>query len=395
MSVARSIAYLNAVEFGATLAQRADPSLAGRPLALLDDRGHVIAADVLAARAGIAPGQTEHQAVARAPGVTLRPADRYPILETQAELMARVARYAGRWQPAGLGSAYLDTEGIGGDMLSWCQALGGEVRGLGMVPSVGLAPTKFCAAVAGEVAGENIMLVMTAVTQRAFLTPQPIGLLPLEPDALLHLAHLGIRTLGQYACLPPAGVLARFGPPGRTAQRWVQGRDNRPVTLPGEMSQASAHLEFDGVVADREILLAALRREADALLHPLHSRLQAAGRLALAATRGDGRLVTASHVFPLPTAATRTVHLALEEAVDRIAWRGEGAADVTLTLGDITDAPVQQLSLLDITSPRATLAATLAQLAARFGPETFRMAALVDQGNPLPERRGSWREFGD
>lgn len=391
----RSIAYLHATEFGATLAHRAEPALAGRPLALLDDRGHVLAVDALASRAGIAPGQTEHQAVARAPAVVLRPADRYPILETQAELMGRVAHYAGRWQPAGLGSAYLDTEGIGGDMLSWCQALGGEVRQLGMTPSVGLAPTKFCAAVAGEVAGENIALVMTPVTQRSFLAPQAIGLLPLDAPALLHLSHLGIRTLGQYARLPTAGVLARFGPAGRTAQRWAQGHDERPIVLPDEMAEASAHLEFDGVLVDREILLAALRRRADVLLAPLHSRLQAAGRLALTVTRGDGRLVMAGHVFPLPTAATKTVHLALEAALDRMAWGGEGAADATLTLGDITDAPVQQLSLLDLSSPRATLAATLAQLAARFGPETFQMAALVDQGNPLPERRGSWREFGD
>ena len=103
---AQRIAYLDAADLGATLALHREPDLAAQPLALLDARGQVLAVNHRAGAAGIVVGQSEHQAVSRAPRLVTRPADRYPIWETQAELLARVARYAGRWQPAGLGAAY-------------------------------------------------------------------------------------------------------------------------------------------------------------------------------------------------------------------------------------------------------------------------------------------------
>jgi protein ImuB len=43
------------------------------------------------------------------------------------------------------------------------------------------------------------------------------------------LVRLGIRTLSQLATLPPADVLARFGPEGALAQRLAQGLDERPL----------------------------------------------------------------------------------------------------------------------------------------------------------------------
>jgi hypothetical protein len=236
-------------------------------------------------------------------------------------------------------------------------------------------------------------LILTPPVQSGFLFQQSAALLPLEPDVLLQLRHLGIRTLGQYARLPTTGVLARWGQAGRTAQLWAQGQDNRPVIPPSEQLMMSARIEFDGVLTDRDILLAALMRKADALLSPLRDQLQAAGWLALSITRGDRRVIPVKHTFPLPTALGNTVKLALSGVLERVTWDGEGAADVTLTFGDITDAPVQQLSLFDTPSPRALLTATLQKLAARYGADTFCMAALTEPDHPLAERRVSWQRF--
>jgi nucleotidyltransferase/DNA polymerase involved in DNA repair len=228
-AVDRQVAYLWVPHFGATIAQQADHTLGERPLILLDDSGHILAADARAAAAGVAPGQTERQAVARCPLALFRPAASYPIFETQTALLDRVARYASRWQPAGLGAAYLDATGLPGDLLSWCQELAADVRGLKLKPSIGMTGGKFSSGAAGQAATPSHVLILTPQVQSAFLSQQPSALLPLEADALLQLRHLGIRTLGQYARLPTAGVLARWGQAGRTAQRWAQGHDDRPV----------------------------------------------------------------------------------------------------------------------------------------------------------------------
>lgn len=390
---ARSIAYLHTPHFAAALAQQAEPALAGRPFVLLDEQGRVLAADALAGGTGIGPGLSERQAVARCPAARVRPAARYPIFESQARLLERIAQYADRWQAAGLGCAYLDTEGIGGDLADWCQALGAEVQRFGVAPALGLTGSKFGAQVAGQLAGADTLIWVPADLQHAFLADRPADLLPLDADALRHLQHLGIRTLGQYAGLPPAGVLARFGPAGRTAQAWARGADDRPVLPPDRLPAVAARVEFDAPVADREILLAALMRRAARLLAPLQEQLQAVGRLGLVVTRGDGRLVPVSHVFPLPTAAAPAIRAALAAALDRVTWDGEGAAEATLTLADITDAPAGQLALFAAATPREELAATLARLAARYGPAAFRLATLTDPAHPFPERRATWRTF--
>lgn len=400
--VRQAIAYLWAPYLGVTVARRAEPELAGRPLALLDDGGRVLAADALALQAGIGAGLTERQAAARCPAAALLPAARFPLWEAQEAFLGRIKDATDRWQPDGLGRVYLQApfaaqEGRAAEeLVGWCQAVAGAVRALGWQPALGATGSKFGASVAGQVAWENAALLLAPVAQRDFLAGQPVATLPLDADALLQLRHLGIRTLGQYTRLPAAGVLTRFGPAGRTAQRWAQGLDDRPVVPPWESPEVAARLEFETPLADGEILLAALLRRAERLLGPLRDRLQTIGRLELRITRADGRMLPLAHVFPQPTAAAEPVRLALAGLLARAPWDGQGAAEITLTLAGITDTPGQQLALFADAADdnRARLTATLDRLAARFGADAFRLASLADPDNLLFERRaafGPWR----
>jgi nucleotidyltransferase/DNA polymerase involved in DNA repair len=246
--------------FGAAIARRAGGISDERPLALLDEEGSVLAADARATRAGILPGLSERQAVARCPHAVFHPAARYPLGEAQAALWQQVGLYTDRWQVDGLGNAYLDAWPAGPNekLLEWCQALADAVRGLGWEPALGATGSKFGATVAGRVAEEKTVLLVPPLAQRDFLASRPAAFLPLDADALLQLRHLGIRTLGQFASLPAMGVLARFGAEGRTAQRWALGLDDRPIIPAWEAPEMIARLEFEPPLAERDRLLAAL-----------------------------------------------------------------------------------------------------------------------------------------
>jgi protein ImuB len=271
----------------------------------------------------------------------------------------------------------------------------GEVRQLGWEPLLGATNSKFGAAIAGRVAKEQAVLLVPPPAQRAFLAGQPVPTLPLDADVLLQLRHLGIRTLGQFARLPATGVLTRFGPAGRTAQRWAQGLDDRPVVPPWESPEVSARIEFDPPLIDHDRLLAALTHRTAKLLDPLRDRLQAIARILLHVTRTDGRVITVVHIFPTPTAASEPVRLALASLLARMTWNRQGAAEIGLTLAGITDAPGQQLILFDVQdNSRAHLTSLLDRLAARYGAEAFRLASLADPDHLLLERRaafGPWR----
>jgi protein ImuB len=407
MAPERRIAYLWVPHFGTFVARRAGGVPEERPLVLLDSDGRVLAADAAATRAGVALSLTERHAAARCPEAILRPAARFPVWEAQERFLERVKSYASRWQPDGLGRVYLDMTGletpgahpaqVGADpgVLSWCQAVAGAVRSLDCQPALGVTDSKFGANVAGQVAWQNAVLLLSPAAQRAFLASQPVTTLPLESDLLTQLRHLGIRTLGQYARLPAAGVLSRFGPVGRTAQRWAQGQDDRPVVPPWEAPEISTRVEFETPLADWERLLLALMQRAGKMLASLAGRLQAVGRIHLEVIRADGRVVSAGHAFPLPTAAVGPVRLAIGAALGRVAWEGQGAVEITLTLAGITDAPGEQLALFDAgEDSRSRLSALLDRLETRFGPEAFCLATLADPDNPLPERRAGlsrWR----
>ena len=407
----RQIAFLWVPYFGASVARRAESKLDARPLVLLDEQGRVLAADVQATQTGIGVGFSEQQAAARCPEAALLPAARFPVWEAQEDLLTRIRHYTDRWQPDGLGRVYLDatglavkgehaTGGVGGELLGWCQGVAAAVRSLGWQPSLGATGSKFGASVAGQIAWQNAALLLAPAAQRAFLAGQPAATLPLDADAVTQLRHLGIRTLGQYTRLPATGVLARFGQAGRTAQRWAQGLDDRPVVPPWECPEVSARIEFEPLLADRDRLLAALARRADQLLFPLRDQLQAIARILLHVTRADGRVFPITHIFPLPTAAVEPVHLALASLLKRAPWDGQGVSEITLTLAGITDAPGQQLTLFDTaeggSDSRARLTAILDRLSARFGADAFRLAMLADPDHPLPERRAvfaPWRPW--
>ena len=397
----QAIAYLWVPDLGVSVARRAAPQLAGRPLALLDDQSRVLAADALARQAGIGAGLTERQAAARCPAAALLPAARFPLWAAQEAFLGRIKDTTDRWQPDGLGRVYLQApfaaqeDRPAEELVGWCQAVAAAVRALGWQPALGATGSKFGASVAGQVAGENAALLLTPVAQRAFLAGQPVALLPLDADALLQLRHLGICTLGQYTQLPAAGVLTRFGPAGRTAQRWAQGLDDRPVVPPWESPAVAARLEFAVPLADGAILLAALLRQAERLLGPLRDRLQTIGRLELHITCADGRTIPLAHTFPQPTAAAEPVRLALAGLLARMPWAGQGAAESTLTLAGITDAPGQQLLLFADAAAdnRARLTATLDRLAARFGADVFRLASLADPDHLLFERRAAFQPW--
>src|SRR5205807_9029762 len=80
----------------------------------------------------------------------------------------------------------------------------GEAMGAGS--RVGVADGLFAAALAARRS-----LIVPPGAAAAFLAPYPVAALD-RPELAGLLVRLGLRTLGAFAALPEADVLARFGP---------------------------------------------------------------------------------------------------------------------------------------------------------------------------------------
>lgn len=137
---------------------------------------------------------------------------------------------------------------------------------------VGIADGLFAAVLAARQG-----IVVPAGGTAAFLAPLPLGLLG-QPELAELLDRLGVRTLGQFAALPDADVLGRFGADGAHGHRVAGGRSGeltdirhpRMARLLGGGDPGSAAVEtgFWGGVSDTDARASRCLVTAQELLGP-------------------------------------------------------------------------------------------------------------------------------
>ncbi|HCT78134.1 MAG TPA: DNA repair protein, partial [Micromonosporaceae bacterium] len=122
----------------------------------------------------------------------------------------------------------------------------------------------------------------------AFLAGQPVSTLD-RPQLTDLLWRLGVRTLGQFAALPPSDVLSRFGLDAALAQRLAAGKDDRPLAVRQPPPGLEVEERFEEPIERVDMAAFAAR----ALAERLHERLTGYGlvctRLAIVATTVDGQ----------------------------------------------------------------------------------------------------------
>jgi protein ImuB len=184
------------------------PELAGKPVVVLSPppRPHVAFCSRAAHEAGIRFGMAPLAAGGLVPDlVAIEPAQarwREALDELAGDLAdlspAVEAAVADGWSillevPTGRKSAE-----IGRALIGVAEAAGYKVR-------IGIAGDRFTAQAAARFGGGPVTLVRRGQSA-AFLAPLSIELLPLQPEVRAMLRAAGVRTLGEFAALPPPSV---------------------------------------------------------------------------------------------------------------------------------------------------------------------------------------------
>ena len=374
------------------------------------DPGRVLDCSPAARRHGIRRGMTLAAAHALAPDAAflVPDLDRYrAAAESALDALATFAPYVeGETDPERdeFGGAYL---GIDGLERLW----GAEPVLLGRIATAiaphvpgplraGIAGSRFGSFVAAIVARDG--LPGTDVTwhavppggveaEAAFLAPLPVTLLPATDDTQLRLRTLGVRRIGEFAALPRAAVMARFGAEGGFLHDLASGCDGRRIVprRPAERLRASAELEPP--VDSLESIRFVLHRLAEALCGQLTAR-GAGATVARLEWREAGGSSLVEQSLPGPTsrpeAVERLLLARLEVAPPRhpVEW-------IALELDRVVPAGGRQLGLF---GPQAARAAHLewqvADLSIRFGEGRVLRAVLHDPDARLPEDRVGWVE---
>ena len=254
------------------LAARQHPEWEGRPLALIGAEGHIWAASPEARQSGVYAQMSARQAQTRCPDVLLCTLDAQQSEAEQGALLGTLAQSGLPVEAQTWGTAYVDlqqvvdqrahgnlsAERLQRTVRPLCAELGKKIQklfGETLSPALGWDSSKFTSRAAAGFAKPGHMRLVAHAEETSFLNPLSIQLLPLPWAALQQLAWLGIRTLGQFARLPAAAVGQRFGPAGRIAQQWAQGRDQRPVCANTRSTPEPLILEFEPFTGEYQTAL--------------------------------------------------------------------------------------------------------------------------------------------
>lgn len=238
--------------FYASVEQRDDPALRGRPVVVAwkGVRSVVCAASYEARKFGVRSAMPALRAERLCPQAVFVPPDfvRYKAVSRQVRDI--FARHTDLIEPLSLDEAYLDVTANKTGLASAtavAESIRAEIRAeTRLTASAGVAPNKFLAKIASDLRKPDGLFVVRPRDALAFLAPLPVERLPGVGKVMRRkLADLGIAFVTDLRAIDVGELESRFGRYGRRLHELSLGIDERPVTPDRPTLQISSEDTFE------------------------------------------------------------------------------------------------------------------------------------------------------
>ncbi len=349
---ARWILHVDMDAFYASVEQRDDPSIRGRPVIVggTGPRGVVAAASYEVRRYGVRSAMPMREALRRCPdAVCIRPRMAH-YQSVSRQIFAVFAEYTPLIEGLSLDEAFLDvTASIAalGSAESIAAGIKRRIReDTALTCSVGVAPNKLVAKIASELEKPDGLVLVRPERVNALLDPLPLRrLFGLGPKTAPRVEALGIHTLGELRRAKVDVLRPVFGRYAERIQQRASGIDDRPVVPDLEEVQISTEETFDTDIRDPARLRAELIRLADRSGARLRERGLAASCVTVKIRRGDFTTYTRQRHIEPPTQETRVISRVAVELLEAWLATQPGSALRLLGVGVSQLAPAAQLDL--------------------------------------------------
>ena len=389
-----SILHADLDSFYASVEQRDDPTLRGRPVIV--GGGVVLAASYEAKAYGVRTAMGGHQARRLCPAAVVVPPRMSAYSQASDDVFEVFRDTTPLVEPLSVDEAFLDVSGLqrlAGDPVQIGARLREEVRDrVGLPITVGIARTKFLAKVASQEAKPDGLLLVPPDGELAFLHPLPVrrlwGVGPKTADKL-H-AH-GIETVAQVAELGETMLASMVGPAmGRQLYSLSRNIDRRRVDTGRRRRSVGAQR----ALGRRRITPAELDAVVIGLVDRITRRMRSAqrtGRTVVLRLRFDDfTRVTRSHTMARATGSTEPILAAargLVAAAEPLITE-RGITLIGFAVANIDPGGAQQLELpLDGRRPETLdLDAAVDRVRRRYGNALLTRGVLVgrDTGLEMP-----------
>jgi DNA polymerase-4 len=321
----RKIVHVDMDAFYASVEQRDNPELRGRPVVVAwrGNRSVVCAASYEARRYGIRSAMPAVSAQRLCPEAIFIPPDFVRYKAASSAVREIFQRHTDLIEPLSLDEAYLDvTENK--MQLPTATRVAKRIREqireeLNLTASAGVAPNKFLAKIASDWKKPNGLFVIQPHEVQSFLLPLPVNRIPgVGQVTESRLKALGIETVGDLYALELSILEDRFGRYGLRLYQLARGIDHNPVE-PNRISKSiSAEDTFseDIPLADTEPQIRSL---AEKVWKSSHGNARAAKTVVLKLKTKEFRNITRSLTPPAPPSTSdelANIALSLRERVE-------------------------------------------------------------------------------
>lgn len=262
----RKILHIDMDAFYASVEQRDNPDLRGKPIAVgqADGRGVVAAASYEARRFGVRSAMSSSKARKLCPSLTFVNCDFDKYKAVSAQIHEIFHEYTDIIEPISLDEAFLDvTENFPGIELGVdiAREIKQKIRTqLGLVASAGVSYNKFLAKIASDYRKPDGLCVIPPQVAEAFIAKMPVeSFWGVGPVTAAKMHSLGIYTGADLRALSMPELRLHFGKAGPQYFNFARGIDDRPVQPYRERKSVGCETTLESDVSDREIIAEIIR----------------------------------------------------------------------------------------------------------------------------------------
>jgi DNA polymerase-4 len=296
--------------FYASVEQRDDPRLRGRPVAVggsPEGRGVVAAASYEARAFGVRSAMPMARAVRLCPALCVVPPDFAKYKQVSEQVMAILRSCTDLVEPLSLDEAYLDVThnrwgmGYGSLVAKELKRLIREQTSCSA--SAGVAPNKFLAKIASGWRKPDGLTVISPDRVERFLHELPVeALWGVGPVTAERLRRVGIARVVDIRSADPGLLRSTVGSLAEWLQRLSYGDDPRPVVPHRAAKSASSETTYAEDLQDMDRIRGELARLARETAEWLERKRLAGRTVTIKVRYDDFTTVTRSHTLSRPTA---------------------------------------------------------------------------------------------
>jgi len=382
----RTILHVDMDAFYASVEQRDDPSLRGRPVIVggSSRRGVVLAASYEVRPFGVRSAMSMGEALRRAPHAIVVPPRRDRYEAASAQVFAIFRRFTPLVEPLSLDEAFLDvtaSRGLFGDGEATARAIKRDVRAeVDLTASAGVAPCKFAAKIASDLRKPDGLVVVPVDGIASFLAPLPIERMwGVGPKTAPKMRELGFATIGALASADPKTMVAHFGTWGEQMILLARGEDDREVDPSGRALSIGAEETYEDDLRDAESIRRTLLEHAGRVARRLVRSGLSARTVVVKIKYSDFTIRSRRATLPEPVQDTDAIYRAAVSLLARLPLESRRVRLTGVSVSGIEPGGPPLTLIPDVEAERRLkIEQVSARISERFGDErTVTRATLL------------------